>query len=86
MKNITASTARRLWSQLLGRVEHRGSRYAIMRNGHVVAALIPIDETDLLRELEDHVDLQQAREAIEQERGKERLSWSEVLAYGGIEE
>lgn len=85
MKNITASTARRLWSQLLGRVEHRGARYAIVRNGHVVAALIPIDETDLLSELEDHLDLQQAREAIALERGKERLSWADVLAYGGIE-
>jgi antitoxin (DNA-binding transcriptional repressor) of toxin-antitoxin stability system len=85
MKTLAATIARRQWSRLLGRVEHRGQRFAIERNGRLIAAVIPFDETEILAQLEDELDFQQAREAVELARGGERLSWEDVLAYDGME-
>ena len=86
MRNIQSSSDRSRWSQLLGRVEHRGTRYGIVRNGRLVAALVPIDEIELIRVLEERFDLEEAREAVDQARGKPRVSWDDLVAYAGFDE
>jgi antitoxin (DNA-binding transcriptional repressor) of toxin-antitoxin stability system len=85
MKTIPSTEARRLWARILGRVEHRGQRFAIERSGRVVAAVIPFFEVDLLVQLEDELDFQHARERVDDHRGQERLRWEDVLAYDGSE-
>lgn len=86
MKSIASTTARRSWSRMLGRVEHRGQRFAIVRNGALIAALIPYEEVEILGQIEDELDLQEAREAIETERGKARIGWDDFLRYAGMDE
>jgi antitoxin (DNA-binding transcriptional repressor) of toxin-antitoxin stability system len=86
MKTITSTAARRSWSAMMARVEHRGQRFAIVRNGQLVAALIPYEEVAILGQIEDEIDFQEAREAIAAERGSARLQWSEVLRYAGFDE
>ena len=85
MRSINATAARRKWSALLGRVEHRGVRFAIHRNGREVAALVPFADLDLLGQLEDEIDLIEAREAIAAARGKARVDWATLKAYAGLE-
>ena len=68
---------------MLSRVEHRGHRFGVERSGRLVAAVIPFGEVDILDQLEDELDFQKAREAIELHRGQERLRWEDVLAYDG---
>jgi prevent-host-death family protein len=86
MKTIAATSARRSWSRLLGRVQYRGQRFAIIRNGQPVAAIIPYEEVEVLRQIEDELDFQEAREAVENERGRARLGWDDLVRYAGMEE
>jgi antitoxin (DNA-binding transcriptional repressor) of toxin-antitoxin stability system len=83
MKTLPSTQARRFWARLLGRVEHRGQRFGIERSGRLVAAVIPYGEVDILDQLEDELDFQRVREAIDLHRGQERLRWEDVLAYDG---
>ena len=41
MKDISATTAARRFSDVLDAVEHRGESFAIVRRGHPVAHLVP---------------------------------------------
>jgi antitoxin (DNA-binding transcriptional repressor) of toxin-antitoxin stability system len=86
MKTIASTSARRSWSNMLGRVQHRGQRFAIVRNGRLIAALIPYNEVAILRQLEDELDFHEAREAVELDRGKKRLDWDEILRYAELGE
>ena len=81
MKILPSTKARRLWAQILGLVEHRGQRFGIERSGRLVAAVIPYGQVDILDQLEDELDFQFAREAIELNRGQERVRWEDVLKY-----
>lgn len=83
MKTLPSTKARRYWARLLGRVEHRGERFGIERSGHLVAAVIPYNQIEILDQLEDELDFQYARDAIELHRGQERLRWEDILAYDG---
>jgi antitoxin (DNA-binding transcriptional repressor) of toxin-antitoxin stability system len=85
MKNISSSGARKNWSTLLGRVEHRGRRFGIIRNGRAVAALVPHADVELLNQREDEIDVLEAREAIAAQRGAKRVDWAAVKAISGIE-
>ena len=78
MTTITAKTARMDFSDVLAKAAYSKDRFVITRNGKRAAAIIPIEEFDLLEQfmeyLEDQMDLRDAREAL-----------AEVEAAGGIE-
>jgi len=79
MTQIAASELRDRMSDTLSRVEYKGERIVINRQGRGVAVLISIDDAALLEELEDRLDLEEAREALKEtgsvpwETVKERL-------------
>ncbi len=78
MTTITAKTARLDFSDVLAKTTYSKDRFVITRNGKRAAALIPIEEFDLLEQfmeyLEDQMDLKDAREVLAQ-----------VESAGGIE-
>jgi prevent-host-death family protein len=84
MKVVHASQARRHWAILLGRVEHRGQRFLICRNGREVAAIIPATEVDLLERLVDEADIEEAAKALRDPRGRARLPWAELRRFAEI--
>ena len=42
----------------------------IKKHGRPVAALVPVEDLELIRELEDRIDLQDARKALAEAKGK----------------
>lgn len=78
MPTITAKSARLDFSDMLARAAYSKDRFVITRNGKRAAALIPIEEFDLLLEfveyLEDQMDTNDAKQVL-----------AEVEAAGGIE-
>ncbi|MEK7795498.1 MAG: type II toxin-antitoxin system Phd/YefM family antitoxin [Candidatus Hydrogenedentota bacterium] len=51
-------------SQRLDEAERTGERTIIQRNGNDVAALVSMDELDLLEKLEDFIDLSEAERRL----------------------
>lgn len=72
------SEARESFSSTVNRVAYGGERVVLTRHGKRVAAVVPIEDLDLLEQLEDAIDIEEARRAIAQSRGTDWIDWSEV--------
>jgi antitoxin Phd len=66
MTRLTASAVREDFSETLNRVAYKGERIVLERRGKDVAALVPVEDLELLEKLEDHMDLEAARKALEE--------------------
>ena len=65
----------------LDQVVLEGERIILQRNGKAVAALVSIEDLEILAELEDELDLEAAQEAL-QEPGT--VSWESVKTSLGL--
>lgn len=64
MSRLSASAARDDFSETLNRVAYKGERILLERRGKDVAALVPMEDLELLEKLEDRMDLEEARKAL----------------------
>jgi len=67
----------------VNRVTYRGERIVIRKHGRPVAALVPVEDLTLLREIEDRIDLEDARKALAEARGK-FIPWETVKRELGL--
>ena len=81
MTRVTVSEARGAFSELINKVAYGGERTVIERRGKTVAAVVSIEDLELLERLEDHMDVEAAREALK-ERGA--VPWAELKAALGL--
>jgi prevent-host-death family protein len=82
MHRFPASEARKQLAGILNRVSVGGERVVLHRHGQDVAAVVPVQDLELLEALEDRLDLETAREALE-EPGP-RVSLAELKAELGL--
>ena len=65
---LSASSARQNFSEILSRAEYRGERVVVHRGKKAVAAVVPIEDVELLEKLEEEIDVAAAREALKDRR------------------
>lgn len=83
MARMAASQARENFATILNEVAFGGQRILLHRHGKDVAAVVPIEDVELLEALEDKMDLDAARKALA-EKGS-RIKWEQLkkqLAHG----
>ena len=80
MAALPLSKARDLLGSLVNRVSLRGERVVINRNGKNIAAIVPMEDLELLRRLEDAADLKAALAAREEVRREGAVAWEDVKA------
>jgi len=76
MTRIAASEAREQLATILNEVAFGGARILLHRHGKDVAALVPIEDFELLEALEDKMDLDAARKALA-EKGS-NVRWEDL--------
>jgi len=81
MIELAANAFRDRLSDTLNRVAYAGERYLLTRHGKSVAALVSVEDWELLRELEDRADLAAVRKAMKEPGAS---SWESVKAELGI--
>lgn len=64
MSEHRISEAREEFATIINKVAFGGDRVRLTRHGKAVAAVVPIEDVDLLEELEDAIDVELAREAL----------------------
>jgi len=79
---LPATKAREQFADIINRVTYRGERVVLERRGKSVAALVPVQDLELLEALEDKLDVAAARAALA-ERGP-NIPWSKLKAELGI--
>ena len=81
---IDTSIARDSMSDTINRVSYGKERIVIKRHGKELAALVPIEDLRLLEELEDRMDLEEARIALAEAEADGTILWEKVKEDLGI--
>ena len=82
MPRIPASKAREKLSEILNDVAGHGDRVILHRHGKNVAAVIPVEDLELLEALEDRYDVEEARAALAVREG--RVPWPALKKQLGL--
>jgi len=80
MTRLPVSKAREDFAEALNRVAYRGERIVLERRGKRVAAIVSVEDLDLLERLEDRMDLESARKALADVRRHGAVPWEKVKA------
>lgn len=78
--SISISEAREGFADLVNRVAYARERVRVVRRGRELAAVVPMEDVELLEAIEDELDLAAAREALEDPANTHRMSLEDVRA------
>jgi len=86
MNRLSAAEARKELAETLNRVAFGGSRVVIHRRGRDVAALVSMEDLELLQRLEDHLDVKAAlaAEKAARDAGENPMLWDEAKRALGL--
>ena len=82
--SVGAVEFRRGVSAVLSRVEYGGERVAVTRHGKPVAAVVPLEDLEILEALEDALDLNGAQKALAEVRKRGSIPWEQVKKELGL--
>jgi prevent-host-death family protein len=83
MTVISASDARANFQEIINRVEYGGERILIQRHGKTAVAVIGLEDLKRLQALEDAIDSDELRRAVEENDGFTTLE--SIIATRGDE-
>jgi prevent-host-death family protein len=79
---MQASKARDEFSDTLNRVAYTGERVVLRRHGKDVAAIVPIEDLEMIEAIEDRLDVEAAKKALK-ENGP-NIPWKKLKAELGL--
>ncbi len=82
---ITTVSARQHFSDLINRVAYGKDRIVLTRRNRPLAALVPIEDIELLEEIEDREDLKAARAALREVKRKGTIPWMRIKKELGLD-
>ncbi|MBI4005041.1 MAG: type II toxin-antitoxin system Phd/YefM family antitoxin [Gammaproteobacteria bacterium] len=71
-------------SEIINRTAYRKERVVLTRRGKQVAAVVPIEDLELLEAIEDRLDLDTARKALNEAGKKGTMTWSSLKSELGL--
>ncbi len=79
-KTITTADARKNFADIVNTVAYGKEPVILTRRGQEVAALISIEELQLLQKIEDRIDIEDAKKALDEpgENIPEDIFWKEL--------
>ena len=81
---ISTVKAREQLSTVINRAAFGKERVVLTRRGKEVAAVVPIEDVKLLEELEDRIDLEEARAALAEVKSKGTVPWEKIKTDLGL--
>jgi prevent-host-death family protein len=84
MSERRISEARESFSTTINRVAFGGERVVLTRHGRRVAAVVPIEDLEIIEALEDARDLDDVRGALGDPANRDRIGWEELKAEIGL--
>lgn len=83
-ESATTGEVRENLAEYLGAVRHGKKRVLITRHNRPYGALVPIEDLELLEQIEDAIDLDVAREALAGARHEGTGSWESLKKKLGL--
>ena len=84
MARTTVVEFRNNLPEYLNRAQYGHERVTITRNGRPIAAVVSLEDLELLRALEDRLDLRDAEDALREADAEGLLAWDAVKADAGV--
>lgn len=81
---VEATDLRSELSEVLNRVAFGKERVVVTRHGKELVALVPLEDMQLLEDLEDRIDLEKTRAALEEAKAQGTIPWEKVKADLGL--
>jgi prevent-host-death family protein len=78
MASLTITQARDEFAEVVNRVAYARERVRVVRRGRELAAIVPMEDVELLEALEDAIDLDAVREAMADPANAIPIPWEEV--------
>ncbi len=79
-RKITTSTARTEFADILNRAAYAGERVILHRHKKPVAAVVPIEDLEILERIEDRADLDEVRKRLKEPT----IPWSKIKKELGL--
>jgi prevent-host-death family protein len=80
MNAINTVTAREHFSDVVNRSAYGKERIVLTRRNKNIAAIIPLEDYDLLQKIEDYLDIEEAYQALEEAQTKGTTPFAEFKA------
>lgn len=84
MTEVSITSARDTLAEVLNRAAYGKERLVLTRRGKRLVAVIPLEDLELLEDMEDQWDVQQAQALLEREQGEPRIAWEQVKEQAGL--
>ena len=84
MTRLSFTQIRHDLADTLNRVANQGERVLIHRREKDVAVLVPLEDLELLEQLEDRLDVEAAEKAFADPENQDRIPWDEVKTSLGL--
>lgn len=84
MAKVSAAEARSEFSDIINRASFGKERVVLTRRGKELAAVVPIEDLELLERLEERLDLEDARAALKDVKKKGTVPWDKLKADLGL--
>ena len=84
METLNTTDAREKLAEVLNRVAYAKDRVRITRRGKEIAAVVPIEDLELIERLEDQMDLQEAKKALDEAREKGTIPLEKIREELGL--
>jgi prevent-host-death family protein len=83
---VAVREARISLAELLNRVAYQGERIVLHRRGKDAAALVPVEDLRLIQELEDRIDVEEAKRILAEMKktGERPIPWSRARKQLGL--
>jgi prevent-host-death family protein len=84
MSELPVTDAREDLAEVVNRVAYGHERVRLTRRGKPLAAVVPIEDLELLEQLEDQADIEAMRQALADPANAEPIPWEQVRAELGL--
>ncbi len=84
VNSVSTLKAREQFAEVVNRVAFGKERVVLTRRGKELAAIVPIEDVQLLTELEDRLDLDEARAALAEATAEGTVPWEKIKADLGL--
>jgi prevent-host-death family protein len=84
MNTVTTVKARESFSEVINRSAYGKERIVLTRRGKKVAAVVPVEDLNLLEALENRLDLEAIEQALADPENKKSIPWDQVKKELGL--
>ena len=82
MTKISTAEARNEFADVINRASFGKERFVLTRRGKKLVAIVPVEDLELLEEMEDRMDVEAAKAALEE--SDERVSYQDLRRELGL--